>query len=131
MADDTTEHVTIREFSVFKDAVVDAISESSSGVHKRLDRIEQRFDTRFDNVQRTTNDLLRISGEHASKLGDHERRLGANGHKHIRKDDPPSPDNEPLTMKDLKRAAWVAAAAIAVALAGAVLVMASVLEKTP
>lgn len=126
MADDTNEHVTIREFEGFKEAVVNAISDSSSGVHKRLDSLDRRF----DNVQHTTNQLLRISGEHATRLGEHERRLNANGHKHARKDDPaPSPDNEPLTMKDLKRAAWVAGAVIAVAIAGVVVFVASAWDK--
>ena len=127
MADDN-EHVTIREFEGFKDAVVNAISDSSSGVHKRLDSLDRRF----DNVQHTTNQLLRISGEHATKLGEHERRLNANGHKHFRKDDPPpSPDNEPLTMKDLKRAVYVAAAVLGIAAATAAAFIASVWEKQP
>lgn len=100
---DESEHVTIREFESFRDAVVNAISDSSSGVHKRLDGIDRRFET----VQHTTNQLLKVSGEHSTKLAEHERRL--NGHRHVRKDDPPAaPDTEPITVKDLKRALWVA-----------------------
>lgn len=102
MTDDPQQHVTIREFEGFKEAVVNAISDSSTGIHKRLDGTDRRI----ENVQRTTNDLLRVSGEHATKLGEHERRL--NGHRHARKDDRLTGDNDPVTVKDVKRALWIA-----------------------
>lgn len=109
MADDQ-DHITAREFDGFKDAVVQAISDSSVNLHKRLDGIDRRFDT----VQSTTNQLLQISGKHATKIEDHERRLNSGVHKHIRKDDPPMPDNEPITMRDFKRALWVAGGVLTV-----------------
>jgi hypothetical protein len=100
MSADNDQHITTREFDGFKDAVVTAIADSSANLHKRLDG----FDRRFDNAQKTTNDLLRVAGDHQAKLEEHERRL--NGHRHTRKDDPPSADNEPITMKQVKSIVW-------------------------
>lgn len=107
MSDDNADHITAREFDGFKEAVVNAISTAESGIHKRLDGTDRRI----DNVQRTTNDLLRISGKHDTRLNEHDRRLNANGPRHARKEDPPS-DNDPVTMKDVKRALWVAGAVL-------------------
>lgn len=100
MADDSrTEHITAREFDGFKTAIVNAIAQSDDNTNKRFDTIERRFDT----AQKTTNDLLRIAGSQGQKLEEHERRLNSGIHKHSRKDDPPT-DNDPITVKDVKRA---------------------------
>lgn len=111
MAEDPNDHVTIREFEGFKEAIVGAIADSSSGIHKRLDGTDRRI----ENVQRTTNDLLRVSGVHATKLDDHERRLNAHGHPRSRKDDSPKIDDDakPITRRDLNVAVGVALIVIA------------------
>lgn len=99
MADE--DHITVREFDGFKEAVVSAISESSSGVHKRLDGIDRRFDT----AQRTTNELLRVSGVHATKLDEHERRLNhGQGRKAETK---PDDDSKPVTRREINVAVGV------------------------
>lgn len=123
---DEQQHVTFREFDGFKDAVVNAISDAAQTTTNQFHAMERRF----ADQQKTTNELLRIAGEHQTQLKEHERRLNSGLHRHIRKDDPaPSPDSEPLTMKDLKRAAWVAAAVIAVAVAGVVVFVSSLKDK--
>lgn len=123
------EHVTFREFDAFKDAVVAAIADASSTVNGRFDSMERRFET----AQRLSNDLLGIVKEQGTTLREHERRLNSHSFRHARKDDPPapSPDSEPLTMKDLKRAGYVAMAVLAVTIAGVVLLLTGILEKRP
>lgn len=101
MAEDQ-QHITAREFDGFKETIVQAIADSSINLHKRLDGIDRRFDS----LQHTTNELLKISGQHSAKLGEHERRLNGNGHRHARKEDPPS-DNDPITVKDIKRLGFI------------------------
>lgn len=123
-------HITTREFDGFRDAVLEAITTAAGNSEKRFDAIDRRF----DNAQKTTNDLLRIAGEQQSKLQDHERRLNAHsqlGHLHARKDDPApaTGDNEPLTMKDLKRAIWLAAAVVGLAITAIATMVSGVLDK--
>lgn len=122
------EHVTIREFDGFKEAVVDAIARSDENINKRFDLMERRFDS----GQKTTNELLRIAGAQGTRIDEHERRLNSGTHKHSRKDDAaPSGDNEPLTIRHLKNALLIATVSVIVAVGGVVIVITMILDKKP
>lgn len=110
MADDNSQHITAREFDGFKEAVVDAIGQSTEAMNKRFDSMERRFET----SQKTTNDLIRIQGEQQTQLREHERRLNNGTHVHARRTDPVTPDVEPITVKDVKRAVYIAGLVLAV-----------------
>lgn len=109
MADHDTDHVTIREFDGFKQAIVNALGSGFQGVHDRLDKVNGRLDKHDTAIgqltPRVAEHTVKISTLNnevfrADRLGreieDEEAKRTA------------TPDSEPITIKDLKRALWVA-----------------------
>lgn len=121
---DATDFVRIREFEGFKEAIVDAVHDSARGIHERLKGIE----TRAENDRRTTNDLLKIVGGLSSRQDNLDRTFKRE-YRHARKDDPPPDDDTPLTMRDLKRAAFIAKATLLIAAAGVLLFVSGLIDK--
>lgn len=101
----TDEHITTREFTAFQRAVTDALAEGFRGVHERLDRVNGRLDKHDDAIGAVTQ---RVAAN-GVKIDNLNREVFPSGR--TRKHEG---ENEPITLKDLKRALWVGGAVLGV-----------------
>lgn len=119
MTDD--QHVSVREFDTFKEAVVSSIDNGLGNVTDRLDTINGRIGKHDHEIHlllqqcaRQGVELTTIMREQqeARTIREHQRQTDDENHIHVhsRSDDPPVPvgDDKPITIADIKRIAWIA-----------------------
>lgn len=126
--------VSYREFESFKEVMMDAIHQGFQGVHSRLDITNGRIGKHDTEILHLLERATKQSTEIAHMQNDHARahRRNSDGdsvaHLHARKEDG---DDEPITMKDLKRTVWIAGTAVVFTIGAAVVVITMMLDKLP
>lgn len=125
MTDNHRDHVTVREFDTFKEVVVDTISTGLDGVSSRLDTINGRIGKHDNEIYQLLQQCARQGVEIAQLIRDgHEakQRESLREHRreaddatmvrlHSRSEDAPAvaiaEDDKPLTIREIKKVAWV------------------------
>lgn len=104
------QYITAREFDAAMRALTNAMAEGFSGINQRLDRVNGRLDKHDTSIGLLTPRVA----EHGVKITNLNREVFPQG-----RDTPPvlphvDKDNDaPITMRDMKRALWVAGAVLA------------------
>lgn len=121
MADNDPEHITAREFQNAVTSITKAMAEGFEGVHNRVGEVKDELRAMNSKVASQQSDITYLKVTSASQgvlLAEHKRKLDKTdsvaGFRHVRKDDPP-PDNEPITVKDVKRAVYLLGIFISIA----------------
>lgn len=117
MSDDNPEHITAREFDNAIRGLTTAMADGFANLGDRVTEVKDELKAMNSKVALQGSSIAHLQTKSATQevvIGNHGRKLEKidTGYRHARKDDPDPPhgDSEPITMKDLKRALWVAGA---------------------
>ncbi len=131
------EYVGVREFDIFQELVIGKIDEGFKETHRRQDQTNGRLGKHDTEILQL---LSRLAEHHTSiqiietKQQEHSRRTDPEyiQHTHSRSTDlpvDPGGDNSPITIRDLKRMAFLVVLTVGLTVTVAVFVMQVIMDR--